>query len=90
MINAYRVNHAVSILLSGKDFSAFREIYTSCGFSSKSTFYAAFTKVMGMAPLQFMHKVRKKGGTAEDYCPVKTKKAILSSLSSSFLREEPV
>ena len=87
MVNTYRVDYAISILLNEHRPNNFREIYLRCGFLSKSTFYSAFTKVMGVPPLQFLHEARRSGKRAEYYSPVKSKNAILSSLSSAFETE---
>lgn len=88
VINRYRVAYAVNLLLKEKQKANIKNIYLRCGFLSKSTFYASFTKIMGMPPLQFAIDAERSPMTAEQYCPVKSKNAILSSLSSAYAAVE--
>ena len=52
LINSYRVVRAKE-LLDGKDCPV-NELFSRCGFASKSVFYVAFRKVVGMTPLQYI------------------------------------
>lgn len=88
VINRYRVAYAVNLLLKEKQKANIKNIYLRCGFLSKSTFYASFTKIMGVPPLQFAIDAERSPLAAEQYCPVKSKNAILSSLSSAYAAVE--
>jgi AraC-like DNA-binding protein len=44
-------------LLDGKDCPV-NELFSRCGFASKSVFYVAFRKVVGMTPLQYISQSR--------------------------------
>lgn len=88
VINRYRVAYAVNLLLEEKQKANIKNIYLRCGFLSKSTFYASFTKIMGVPPLQFVVDAESSHKTAAQYCPVKSKNAILSSLSSAYAAAE--
>lgn len=88
VINRYRVAYAVNLLLEEKQKANIKNIYLRCGFLSKSTFYASFTKIMGVPPLQFVVDAESSHKTAAQYCPVKSKNAILSSLSSAYAAVE--
>ena len=88
VINRYRVAYAVNLLLEEKLKANIKNIYLRCGFLSKSTFYASFTKIMGVPPLQFVVDAESSPKTAAQYCPVKSKNAILSSLSSAYAAAE--
>ena len=56
LINSYRVVRAKE-LLDGKDCPV-NELFSRCGFASKSVFYVAFRKVVGMTPLQYISQSR--------------------------------
>ena len=56
LINSYRVVCAKE-LLDGKDCPV-NELFSRCGFASKSVFYVAFRKVVGMTPLQYISQSR--------------------------------
>ena len=56
LINSYRVVRAKE-LLDGKDCPV-SELFSRCGFTSKSVFYVAFRKVVGMTPLQYISQSR--------------------------------
>ena len=77
------MGHAVNLLLGGGRPASFKETFHRCGFFSKSTFYAAFTKIMGVPPLQFIDEARRSGRPASSYNPTPSKQAILSSLSTA-------
>ena len=83
VINTFRVGHAVNLLLGDGHPASFKETFHRCGFFSKSTFYAAFTKIMGVPPLQFIDEARRSGRPASSYNPTPSKQAILSSLSTA-------
>ena len=57
LLNAYRIGHARELL--SEDSCSVRELYARCGFASKSVFYAAFARVVGMSPLQYLSQSRK-------------------------------
>lgn len=52
LVNTYRVEYAKELLYAGE--YSLEEIPALCGFSSKSTFYAAFSKLVGMSPLRYL------------------------------------
>lgn len=56
LINAYRIGYAKT-LLDGGDCSV-RELYSLCGFASKSVFYVAFSRILDMSPLQYLSRRR--------------------------------
>ena len=56
LINSYRVVRAKE-LLDSKDCPV-NELFSRCGFASKSVFYVAFRKVVGMTPLQYISQSR--------------------------------
>jgi AraC-like DNA-binding protein len=51
-INEYRVNEAKTLIKNNKKFTL-EAIGFDAGFSSKSTFYATFKKIVGVTPSQF-------------------------------------
>lgn len=58
LINWYRVQYAKTIL--SKKMYSLKDIPFVCGFSSKSTFYAAFKKYEGITPYQYIHKKKNE------------------------------
>ena len=56
LVNAYRIEYAKRLLDGGG--CSVRELYSLCGFASKSVFYAAFGKVVGVSPLQYVSRSR--------------------------------
>ena len=56
LINSYRVAYARE-LLDGGGYPV-RDLFSHCGFASKSVFYVAFGKVVGMTPLQYLSRSR--------------------------------
>lgn len=56
LLNTYRVQYAKELLHAGK--FPLEEIPLRCGFSSKSAFYAAFTKMVGISPMRFLSNER--------------------------------
>ena len=56
VINSYRVARAKE-LLEG-DECPVSELFSRCGFASKSVFYVAFGKMVGMTPLQYISQSR--------------------------------
>lgn len=52
LLNTYRVEYAKELLRDGK--CLFDEIPQRCGFASKSAFYAAFHKIVGMSPIRYV------------------------------------
>ena len=51
------VHRKAKELLDGKDCPV-SELFSRCGFTSKSVFYVAFRKVVGMTPLQYISQSR--------------------------------
>ncbi|WP_237029128.1 helix-turn-helix domain-containing protein [Phocaeicola dorei] len=58
LLNKYRVEYAKSLLLEGTYSTS--SLFRKCGFASQSVFYAAFHKVVGASPLQFLYKAPSK------------------------------
>ena len=58
LVNTYRVQYAKELLVSGR--CTLKDLPESCGFASKSAFYAAFCKVEGMPPLSFRRREGKE------------------------------
>ena len=56
LINWYRVQYAKEVLRRG--ICRLKDIPFVCGFASKSVFYVAFRKVVGMTPLQYISQSR--------------------------------
>ena len=56
LVNSYRVEYAKVLLKDGE--SSVRELYRRCGFASQSVFYVAFTRLVGMPPLQYLSQSR--------------------------------
>ena len=57
LINRYRIEYAKSLLVEDK--YPVSSLFKECGFVSQSVFYAAFHKVAGVSPLQFLFKHRQ-------------------------------
>jgi AraC-like DNA-binding protein len=60
LVNTYRVEYAKELLRSGR--CPMNEMPHRCGFASKSAFYAAFGKIAGITPLQYLASVRRDLG----------------------------
>jgi AraC-like DNA-binding protein len=58
LVNSYRVEYAKELLRSGR--CPMNEMPCRCGFASKSAFYSAFSKLMGMSPLYYQSQERRK------------------------------
>ena len=58
LVNTYRIEYAKELLRYGC--YSMEEIPSKCGFASKSVFYAAFNKVAGMPPLQYLVREKRK------------------------------
>ncbi|WP_455665717.1 helix-turn-helix domain-containing protein [Phocaeicola sp.] len=58
LVNSYRVEYAKELLRSGR--CPMTEMPCRCGFASKSAFYSAFSKLMGMSPLYYQSQERRK------------------------------
>ena len=76
LINSYRVVRAKE-LLDGKDCPV-NELFSRCGFASKSVFYVAFRKVVGMTPLQYISQSRNPFMIQRNLSPFITIKHFLS------------
>ena len=57
LLNRYRVEYAKELLRAGC--SILENLPKKCGFASKSPFYVAFKKVVGMTPMKYMMKLRQ-------------------------------
>ncbi|MBW8312103.1 MAG: helix-turn-helix domain-containing protein [Rhizobium sp.] len=62
-INRHRCEHAQR-LLADRPAATVAEIQYECGFSSKSSFYAAFRKCTGMTPVEYRRRQQAAGATA--------------------------
>ena len=51
LVNRYRIGHAKWLMSEGG--CPITSLYRQCGFASQSVFYAAFTREVGMPPLQY-------------------------------------
>lgn len=58
LLNTYRIAYAKELLHSGK--CPLEELPARCGFSSKSAFYAAFGKLVGMSPMRYLSCERSR------------------------------
>ena len=57
LVNEYRVGYAKQLLDSGE--CQIKDLFKKCGFTSKSVFYTAFNKRIGITPLKYLsHKNR--------------------------------
>lgn len=56
LVNSYRVALAKELLDGDK--CPVSELFRQCGFASKSVFYVAFGKMVGMSPLQYVSQSR--------------------------------
>ncbi len=57
LLNTYRVEYAKELLYAGK--CPVEAIPGHCGFASKSAFYVAFGKIVGMSPLRYLSQEQK-------------------------------
>ncbi len=57
LVNSYRIEYAKELLRA--ESCGLKEIAAQCGFASKSPFYVAFKKVVGMTPMKYMTKFRQ-------------------------------
>lgn len=57
LLNRYRVEYAKELLRAGC--STLENLPKKCGFASKSPFYVAFKKVVGMTPMKYMAKFKQ-------------------------------
>jgi AraC-like DNA-binding protein len=62
-INQHRCEHAKR-LLAGRPEATVADIQFECGFSSKSSFYAAFRKCTGMTPVEYRRRRQAAGPPA--------------------------
>ncbi len=58
LLNTYRVEYAKELLRAGR--CGVEVIPDRCGFASKSAFYVAFGKIVGISPLRYLSQVRKQ------------------------------
>lgn len=57
LVNSYRIEYAKELLSVGG--CGLEDIVTKCGFASKSPFYVAFRKIVGMTPMKYMTRLRQ-------------------------------
>ena len=57
LVNTYRVEYAKELLCSRR--CALTELPCSCGFASKSAFYSAFSRLVGVSPLSYQTQERR-------------------------------
>ena len=58
LVNTYRVEYAKELLCSRR--CALTELPCSCGFASKSAFYSAFSRIVGVSPLSYQTQERRR------------------------------
>ena len=58
LLNGYRVEYAKELLASGG--CSLSELPGRCGFASKSAFYSAFNRIVGISPLSYQSRERRK------------------------------
>lgn len=58
LVNSYRIEYAKELLGAGS--CGLDEIVAKCGFASKSPFYVAFRKIVGMTPMRYMTRIRRR------------------------------
>ena len=58
LVNSYRVERAKELLSC--DGCPVGDVYKYCGFASKSVFYAAFGRLAGATPLQYLSRSRRR------------------------------
>lgn len=63
-INYYRINEAKKLLRAADEKAGVTDVMLECGFSHKSTFYAAFKKFTGMTPTQFRAVAQQESARA--------------------------
>lgn len=61
LLNTYRIEYAKELLRSGE--CLLGELPARCGFNSRSSFYAAFGRIVGMSPLCYQTRERRKHQT---------------------------
>lgn len=57
LVNSYRIEYAKELLRA--ESCSLEEMSVQCGFASKSPFYVAFKKVVGMTPMKYMAKFKQ-------------------------------
>ena len=57
LVNTYRIEYAKELLRSG--YYPIEMLPEHCGFASKSAFYAAFGKLVGITPLQYIARAKR-------------------------------
>jgi AraC-like DNA-binding protein len=58
LVNTYRVEYAKELLRDGH--CPLEALPKRCGFASRSVFYAAFSKVVGVSPLHYLSQLQKQ------------------------------
>ncbi|NBH65151.1 helix-turn-helix domain-containing protein, partial [Phocaeicola sartorii] len=58
LLNGYRVEYAKELLSSGR--CALSDLPRRCGFASKSAFYSAFNRMVGVSPLLYQSRERRR------------------------------
>ena len=58
LVNTYRVEYAKELLCSRR--CALTELPCSCGFASKSAFYSAFSRIVGVSPSSYQTQERRR------------------------------
>ena len=59
-INQLRIEHAKTLLLSSETATKLSSIAEASGYSSESSFYRNFQKVVGMTPNEFRNKRKER------------------------------
>ncbi|MDO4497645.1 MAG: helix-turn-helix domain-containing protein [Bacteroidales bacterium] len=52
LINKYRIEHAIKLMKADGEVST--DLYKSCGFASRSVFYASFKQITGSTPGKYL------------------------------------
>lgn len=60
LVNSYRIEYAKELLCAEK--VSLRELHKKCGFASRSTFYAAFDRIVGMSPSEYLMQAYEEQG----------------------------
>lgn len=60
LVNRCRVAFAADVLSNGDVYVSMKEMHRRCGFLSRSAFYAAFTRSVGLSPLQYARESHRR------------------------------
>ena len=60
LVNRYRVGHAKRLIKELGSLTDIGELIRRCGFSSRSIFYSAFRREVGMTPTRYWSRLERK------------------------------